>query len=131
METPHRTLDLEDWSRVTQGLVGGKEGTMGPRVSQAVEKACRIAEYPPGIFQLATGIGPGDGLVCRPDRALSDKTDARQALRSYAFKIGLSRRREITFDYSKTDIAPFIADAIRNPKRTSVIWSQGSQTNCS
>lgn len=37
---------------------------MCPRVSQAVEKVCRIAECPPGIFQLASGIGPGDDIVC-------------------------------------------------------------------
>jgi hypothetical protein len=64
VETPHRTLDMEDWSRVTQGLFGEDKGTMDSRVSLAVEKACRIAECPPGIFQLISDIGRGDDIVC-------------------------------------------------------------------
>ncbi|KAK0743486.1 hypothetical protein B0T18DRAFT_430754 [Schizothecium vesticola] len=74
VETPHRTLDLEDWSRVTQGLFGEKKGTMD------VEKASRIAECTPGIFQLACGIGRGIDIAPfiskavrnpkRPDRKL-------------------------------------------------------------
>jgi hypothetical protein len=70
VETPHRALDMEDWSRVTQGLFGEEKGTMGPRVSLAVEKASRIAECPPGIFRLVSDIGRGDDIVCWPDGTL-------------------------------------------------------------
>ena len=56
INTPHRTVDYEDWYRVTNDLLPRWKGTLDPRDGRVLAHASRAVELPPGLFRLANGV---------------------------------------------------------------------------